>query len=651
MEPRRDDADLLKNAAQHMTVSFDQGPLPDSPDEKYFSLLARYTAELAQSRKRVAATALAHQITICVCIACLVAGYLCSVSLAYLAVGIALSLVAEVILYTTQRYLHHHSVFSQDMVRINRHAIARRQRDWDSIPDIVLDDPELEESELAKDLDIFGQASLLKLVCTAETPDGTSKLGHWLAYPPNCIVETTNRQRAVAVLSHRLSWRQEFQRLCGLVSDNGEQVEQLKTWAAKQSDRDGTESYGASDVPSFALKYAIALRLFPPVLVLVLFLSPPVGTLFFGVVLCINIVMTIVFSGRVQSLFSRILVTPDAPSFSVYSNAFSHIVEADWLRDSWQPAAEISDEPIRGMRSLERVFRFASVSRHASTFAFVYLPLQFILLWDLQTYLFAARWRKSFGDKLASWFEMLGEVESLSSFASVKYDQPDWVLPTFIDSRQPSFVAEGLGHPLLADENRVTNSIEVGPPGRLQIVTGSNMGGKSTLLRAIGINALLAQAGAPCCCKRLSLTNLHVMTSVKVVDSLLESKSFFLVQLLNLKRIVDEVNEVEVNKTKTPVIYLLDEILSGTNTTDRRVAVEGLIGHLLRHRTIGVMTTHDIQIVSESKFRNRFDAFYLCHQSLGDSSSDELKYDYLLRSGVAPTSNALVLFRLLGLPT
>jgi DNA mismatch repair ATPase MutS len=211
--------------------------------------------------------------------------------------------------------------------------------------------------------------------------------------------------------------------------------------------------------------------------------------------------------------------------------------------------------------------------------------------------------------------------------------------------------AEALGHPLIADDVRVANDVSVGPPGTLLLVTGSNMSGKSTLLRAIGANAILAQAGGPVCASRLTMPLLAVEASVRTSDSLERGISLFMAELERIKRIVDAARRSSLadGKTPRPVLYLLDEMLHGTNSVERRIAARVVLGHLLRAGAIGVVTTQDLALASEGALAQAARPVHFTESFRRSESVATMTFDYKLRPGLATSANALKLLELVGL--
>jgi DNA mismatch repair ATPase MutS len=237
--------------------------------------------------------------------------------------------------------------------------------------------------------------------------------------------------------------------------------------------------------------------------------------------------------------------------------------------------------------------------------------------------------------------------EALAALAGLAHDNPDWVFPD-LSRAADSFAARGLGHPLLPAETRVVNDVEVGPAGTFLLVTGSNMSGKSTLLRAIGVNAVLAGAGGPVCAAACRLPPVALWTSVRVQDSLERGVSYFMAELQRLKLVVDAADR-QAASGGPPVLYLLDEILQGTNTAERQIAARRIIAHLVARGAIGAVSTHDLALADAPELANAARAVHFT-DTIGDAAgAPTMSFDYRLRPGVATTTNALRLMELVGL--
>jgi DNA mismatch repair ATPase MutS len=277
----------------------------------------------------------------------------------------------------------------------------------------------------------------------------------------------------------------------------------------------------------------------------------------------------------------------------------------------------------------------------------LYLPLQALTLWDVHVLAALERWKQDGGQEARRWLTTLGEIEALASLAGLGFDNSSWVFPT-VSPNAASFAATRLGHPLLPEDVRVSNDITVGPPGTFLLVTGSNMSGKSTLLRAIGVNVVLAQAGGPVCASELMVPPVALWTSARVQDSLERGVSFFLAELQRLKLIVDAATRARAGGG-SHVMYLLDEILQGTNTAERSVAARRVIGYLVEQGAIGAVSTHDLALADDPRLAAAAVTVHFTDTVGEGPDTPAMSFDYRLRPGVATTTNALRLMRLIGL--
>jgi len=261
-----------------------------------------------------------------------------------------------------------------------------------------------------------------------------------------------------------------------------------------------------------------------------------------------------------------------------------------------------------------------------------------LLLWTTQVGMAIESWRAENGSQVARWLDAVSEMEALSSLANYAWEHPDDPFPQFAPSGSESLLdGDDLGHPLLAEAHCVRNSVTLAAPLRLLVVSGSNMSGKSTLLRAIGVNTVLALAGAPVRARRLTLSHLSLGASIRTTDSLEEGHSRFMAEILRLKQVLE---------LPPPALFLLDELLHGTNSHDRALGSEGLIRALLKRGAIGLVTTHDLAL---SRIADEI-APAAANVHFEDRLEEgRLVFDYQLRPGVVERSNALDLMRAVGL--
>lgn len=611
----------------------------ESADQVYPKLLAAYRSDLCAANQRLEKLEQARRNATGAIAACVVAAFLWSSLNTYFLIAVAVLAVAVGTLNWFEQKCRREIAIAECGVWINRCGIARRARDWEKLPEQDVQDS-LADSPLAIDLDLFGHASLMQLVCTAETRTGIDALSRWLV-PPSAPEEIHQRQNVVRTLAPELSWRQELQRLCRVIAESTTQTQRLIHWGQEPP---------TLQLPTLVRWYALGLRLLLPVTLAVFLIHAAAASVMLAILVLANFLLTVGYSGQIHSFFREILHVPKSQPFSYLSDTFTHVRDSRETQQVLPETADTSAQAVTDLKRLERVLLLESIGGNPLTTAFIYIPLQFLLLWDLQMYMAAFDWQQATGKNLKHWFESLGEIEAICSLASLGFEQPNWVYPDVGQVTTETFASTGLGHPLLTDQSRIVNDVQIGPSGSLLLITGSNMGGKSTLLRAVGLNAVLAQAGAPCCCRSLQMPPLRVMTSMRVSDSLSDSTSLFMAQLLQMKTIVDYLRATQDGRTGVLMMYLFDEILNGTNTTDRRQAVEELVGYLLSCRAIGAMTTHDLEIATQSKYKAAFQTYYLAHQLHEAGEQPQLQFDYKLRRGVSPTSNAMLLVRLLGIP-
>ena len=246
---------------------------------------------------------------------------------------------------------------------------------------------------------------------------------------------------------------------------------------------------------------------------------------------------------------------------------------------------------------------------------------------------------------MADWFEALGELEAVAALATLAHDQPEWSFPEVVDG-EAHFEAQTLGHPLLPDAVRRPSDAALDGPGRFLLVTGSNMSGKSTLLRSIGLAAVMAQAGSVVCASGARVSPLRVFTSMRIHDSLTGGVSLFMAELLRLKQLVDAADAGP--PAAPPLLYLIDEVLQGTNSEERRVAARRIISHLLDADAIGAVTTHDLALHEDATLDPKSTKVHF-RETVDDVAEQVLSFDYVLRPGLATSRNALKLLRIVGL--
>ena len=517
------------------------------------------------------------------------------------------------------------------LARLNEEALARIGRRWEDLPPAA-DASGLRSHPYTLDLDVVGPASLERLLSTVSTGPGARTLRSWLLQPAD-DEEVRSRREAVAEIGERPELRQELAaraRLSGLRRDDP--TESFLAWAHEESWFPGR-------------RWLLwAGRLIPPATLLLLALQMT------GAVVrpwwMLGVVAGFVFAGRWGAGIGQVLDRVSAGQRTMGS--YADVLE---LLEDLEPSSERLSrvqERVRAgggsaSRALERLERWVTAAdvRHNHL---LHGPLQVLIFWDVHILWLLERWRRRNGGAVRAWLEGLGEAEALAGLSVLAGDHPGWAFPELTE--EPVLEARDLGHPLLPAEECVRNDVEVGPPGTFLLLTGSNMAGKSTLLRALGINAVLARAGAPVCAGGLRTGVFEPVTSMRIEDSLSEGVSEFMAELKRVALVVDRARAAEEGGT---VLYLLDEPLQGTNEAERRTAVRIVLERLLDSGAIGAVATHDLRLHRTASLEEAARPVHFTSRVEEEDRGLRLRFDYRLRPGPATSTNALDLLRLVGL--
>jgi DNA mismatch repair ATPase MutS len=303
---------------------------------------------------------------------------------------------------------------------------------------------------------------------------------------------------------------------------------------------------------------------------------------------------------------------------------------------------ELSSHNLAGSQAIKRLRTIVQFieSRRNPLFRILDAPL----MYSVQVAYAAEAWRHAHGNAVRSWLSVAGEIEALLSIAAYSYEHPDDPFPEFVGSGQAdepaSFEGDELGHPLIPGAKCIRNSVSISGNTRVMLVSGSNMSGKSTLLRSVGINTVLAMAGAPARARRLQLTPLHVGASIRVNDSLHEGNSRFYAEITRLRQIYDLAGH------KPALLFLLDELLQGTNSHDRRIGAEGIVRAFVELGAVGLISTHDLALTDITALA----VGTLRNVHFQDElENGKMRFDFTLREGVVTKSNGLELMRSIGL--
>ena len=476
----------------------------------------------------------------------------------------------------------------------------------------------------AADLDLFGEGSLFELLSAARTRMGEETLAGWLLMPA-AAAEIRQRQSCVLDLRGRLDLRERI----GTLGREGEPAlypDRFLDWAAAPT------ALGAGWIRA-------AAYLLPAILIAALIAGELTGfwtpTL---LVLTVEAITLYRLRERVKQVLFPAERAFDFDGLKTFAGLLLEIEQERFDSPAMHAlAAGISSGEIRASTCIRRLATIVMLSEQRKNLMVGWLQVP--LFYTLHAALAAERWRRAYGTSVRGWVEATGRFEALSSLAQYSFEHPDDPFPTFLDGRA-CLRAQAIGHPLIPQARCVRNDVDFSDGTRLWLVSGSNMSGKSTLLRAIGLNVVLAMAGAPVRAQVFELTPLQVGASIRINDSLREGSSRFYAEITRLRQLK------ELSEREPPLIFLIDEMLQGTNSNDRRIGAEGVLGTFVEQGAIGLATTHDLALtelvgLGGTIMRNMHFEDHL--------ENGRMQFDYRLREGVVTKSNGLELMRAIGL--
>jgi hypothetical protein len=529
-----------------------------------------------------------------------------------------------------------------------KRMLARCQRRWDELTALPTEkECAAYVSEMSRDLDLFGDRSLFRWVSLAATDSGAATLAQWMTRwePANVLEE---RQQAVQELHSERAWRQSFWDTAFAYRGGNTSPEQLAQWGSGPAFFQNRQwlRYLSWIGPGLLLLGLLAIATG------ILLEFPGLATLgFLGAALglAMNLLFTMTVVGRVHDVFVRI------GSASRELQALANLIAAI---ESFAPTSpllvrlrhDLEDTKGRAssaIASLRSRMRFAGMQRNP-IFFIPYLILQLALLWDVRVLESLESWRHRHGESIGRWIRTLAHFEVLASSAAIADEHPDWAYPTWSASPDRNLTVSRIAHPLIPEAKRVANDVSMEESHPLLLVTGSNMAGKSTLLRSLGVNTILSRLGAPVACTAWSGPNSDIATSIRVQDSLQDGVSFFMAELKRLRSVVDTARRQQCERG-IPMMVLLDEILQGTNSRERQIAVESVLTQLVQLHCLVITSTHDLELAGVPAITRIAQVVHFREFFEAVDGTEVMRFDYLMRPGVTPTTNALKLLELVGL--
>jgi DNA mismatch repair ATPase MutS len=520
----------------------------------------------------------------------------------------------------------------KSLEKINLDSIHKIEKKWNDleIPRYI----EKEDSpHFLSDMNVVGKGSLLQQIGTLKTPAGIEKFLDWISHRTKHD-EALKRQEAVKELSDQLDLRQEAYYLCESLSGEVDHWKIFFNWV---------ESDEVDEMSPYEYWLICLLTLVTPVALLTVFISPAYGIMWTPLV-CINLLISMNWYKNQKSLFANLhgIGSQLGKYISLIELVLAQKPESVYIKELRDELVSSSMDAKQEIQKLQSIVGCAG----ARNSGILYLILQGNLLWDFHLQKSLIAWQKRCNEHARKWFDAITKYEVIASLASLPYDNPKWSYPK-IEETSKKIVAKQIGHPLINDKSRVSNDINIGPIGNFLLVTGSNMSGKSTLLRSIGLNVLLARTGAPVCAASLSLPSVDLVTSFRVNDSLADGVSLYMAELKHIKRVIDLIKSNHEKGIIT--LYLFDEILQGTNSRERQITVASITAQLLDLNVIGAISTHDLELAKVDSLEGACDTVHFKEKLLTDETGTVMSFDYLLHPGISNTTNALELLKAVGL--
>ncbi len=480
------------------------------------------------------------------------------------------------------------------------------------------------EHPYAADIDLFGRASIYQFINRCTSEQAKKILASLLLQPSakNIIIE---RQQAAKSLAPHYQWRQQLQAI-GMTNPLTFATEKrIISWL---------------NMPApFKQKFWQFLPLIFTVVTLVsltAYLFDWINSSVFTLLVFIFFLVAKFASGKVHQTYMALSkIEKEVNTIQQQLKQVESIPAASPLLHSYKSILVSQKSGSQSIKELRKILHRFDFRLNV----FVFLFLNTFLLWDVRQMNSLNKWKQKNGTSVPDWFNILTNIEVINTMAALTFNHPGWVFPT-ISETHFTLTGEQIGHPLIDATKRVDNSFTTTGTGKISIITGSNMAGKSTFLRSVAVNLVLAQSGAPVCAKAFTFSPVHLYSSMRIADNLAENTSTFYAELKKLKSIIDQVKQHE------KVFILLDEILRGTNSLDRHTGSEALIRQLIKEHAVAVIATHDVELASlENEYSDAISNYHFDVQVEGE----ELYFDYKLKRGICQSLNATLLMKKIGI--
>jgi len=514
--------------------------------------------------------------------------------------------------------------FVESLKRINREEINYLNNNWTGFED---GNRFLKKKSLhARDLDLFGENSLFQKINRTVTISGSGRLAHWFRYPKQHPEEIISHQEAISELSTELDFRQEFRAIGLLATEDSSDYKRLVRWMKEKSWVNSTKHF------------KIALKIIP-----ILNIGLTLASIFHftpwsltGISILLTLAYLVPFQKKITK--SYILLSKRAFILMKYVDLLRLFEQKKFKCETLNILQNEMTED--GKTAFEHISELAHILQKLDQRLNMIMGiiLNIYLLWDLRMLSKVEIWKEKNLTEMIIWFNNIGIVDAFCSLSNLRYNEPSWIFPEI--SNEVLLDAQQLRHPLMADELCVPNDIKIERNPHFKIITGANMAGKSTWLRTVGSNMVLAMSGSVVSAKSFKLTPAHIATSLHTSDSLMKNESYFYSELLRLQEIIQLLQKGDL------AFILLDEILKGTNSGDKEAGSIALLKQLIDLKAYGLIATHDLNLAKISVLQKQFTENLRFEADIID---DKLYFDYKIKPGVAQNFNATYLMRKMGI--
>jgi hypothetical protein len=478
------------------------------------------------------------------------------------------------------------------------------------------------EHPYAGDIDIFGTASIYQYINRCTSEQSKEQLAD-LLLTPSPKQEIVERQEAAKALFKNYEWRQHFQ-ASGLREPLTFFTEKkIMTWLEMPN-----------PLPQAFWKILPNIFTIITVVTVCIYLFEAIPGSVFWLLIFVYFLLAKFTSGKVNQTYMAVSkIENEIKTIGQQLLQVEKLPVSSKLLDEYKSVLE--KQGSSSIKELERILHRFDFRLNLM----VYFVLNTLFLWDVRQTNSLIAWKQKNKTAVAAWFSILTNIEIINTLATLSFNHPDWCFPTISDAHF-TLIGKNVGHPLIGKSKRVDNSFSTTGTGKVAVITGSNMAGKSTFLRSIGVNLVLAQMGAPVCSEEFTCSIVQLFSSMRIADNLAENTSTFYAELKKLKNIIDQV------KAHHKVFILLDEILRGTNSLDRHTGSEALIKQLIKEEAVAIIATHDVELATlEKDFTNSISNYHFDVQVAGE----ELYFDYKLKRGVCQSMNASLLMKKIGI--